>query len=173
MKIRLDKIGTEPLKWQEEVLIPAARLDRTQLLKLGAVTWTGQVWMESPGYRLESAFSYEQTVACDRCLSPLVQAVEGDVRLILVPNAPQLTEEEVELGAEDLEILYLEGDDFDPEQVLIEQLQLNVPMRALCKEDCQGLCPDCGINRNLETCSCNEARIDPRWDALRDLKDEN
>jgi uncharacterized protein len=173
MKIHLDKIGAEPLRWQEAIAIPAARLERTQLLELGEVAWAGQVWIESPGFRFEGKFSYQQTIACDRCLSPLAQAVEGEIRLRLVTVAPQLTAEEVELTAEDLEILYLESNEFDPEEILIEQLQLNVPMRAICKEDCKGLCPDCGINRNLETCSCDEARIDPRWAALRGLKDVN
>jgi uncharacterized protein len=173
MKIRLDKIGAEPHEWRESVSIPAAKLDRTQLLSLSDVSWVGRVWMESPGFRVEASFSYQQTVACDRCLSPLDQQVEGEIGLILISQEPQLTDEEVELTAEDLQILYLEDDEFDPEQILIEQLQLNVPMRAICGDDCQGLCPDCGINRNLETCSCQEARIDPRWEALRGLKDEN
>jgi len=173
MKIRLDKIGAEPLRWQEAVSIPAASLERTQLLDLSEVSWAGLVWMESPGFRFEATYSYQQTVACDRCLTPLVQPVDGEVRLILVANASQPTAEEVELSTEDLEILYLEGDEFDPDEILIEQLQLNVPMRAICQENCQGLCPDCGGNRNLETCSCDEARIDSRWEALRGLKDEN
>ena len=171
MKIRLDKIGAEPLRWQEAVSIPAASLDRTQLLELSEISWTGEVWVDSPGYRCEATFAYEQTVACDRCLTPIALALEGEVRLLLVANAPQPTEEEVELTAEDLELLLLEGVEFDPEEVLIEQLQLNVPMRAVCKEDCNGLCPDCGINRNYEGCRCDEARIDPRWEALRGLKD--
>jgi len=173
MKMRLDKIGAEPLGWQETVSIPAASLERTQLLQLSEVSWSGQVWIENPGFRLAASFSYEQTVACDRCLTPVVQAVEGDLRLMLVANAPRLTEEEVELVTEDLEILYLAGDEFDPELLLIEQLQLNVPMRAVCREDCQGLCPDCGINRNLASCGCDEARIDPRWEALRGLQEKN
>jgi len=173
MKIRLDKIGAEPHEWRESVSIPAAKLDRTQLLSLSDVSWVGKVWIESPGFRVEASFSYQQTVACDRCLSPLDQQVDGEIGLILISHAPQLTDEEVELTVEDLEILYLEGDEFDPEQILIEQLQLGVPMRAICGEDCKGLCPDCGINRNLETCSCQQARIDPRWEALRGLKDEN
>jgi len=173
MKIRLDKIGAEPHQWQEEVSIPAANLDRTQLLELSPISWTGQIWAASPGHRLEAAYSYEQTVACDRCLTPLCEAVEGNVRLILATNAPQPTADEVELTAEDLEILYLDGEEFDPEKVLIEQLQLNVPMRSICQETCRGLCPDCGMNRNLEHCNCDEDRIDPRWEALRGLKDEN
>ncbi len=173
MKIRLDKIGTEPQRWQEDVEVPTADLERTQLLELGPVSWAGEIWSDGPGYGLRADFSYEQTVACDRCLTPIVLPVSGEVRLMLITDAPQQTYEEIELTAADLETLYLDGDEFDPFQVLFEQLQLNVPMRAICKEDCQGLCPDCGINRNLEDCGCQEARIDPRWEALRGLEDES
>ena len=173
MKIRLDKIDAEPLTWQETVLIPAASLERTRLLDLSDISWTGEVWKDSPGYQLAASFAYEQTVACDRCLTAIALGVEGEVRLRLVTDAAQSTEEEVELSAEDLEIFYLKGDELEPEQVLVEQLQLNVPMRAICRDDCQGLCPDCGVNRNIENCDCNEARIDPRWEALRGLKGEN
>lgn len=173
MKIRLDKIGTEPYRWEEVVSISADSLERTQLLDLGEIAWVGEVWIEHPGFRCEAKFSYEQTIACDRCLTPIVRPVSGGVRLLLLPHAPQPTAEEVELTAEDLEILPLADEEFDPEQVLVEQLQLNVPMRILCQADCQGLCPECGINRNSESCGCEEARIDPRWDALRGLKEDS
>ena len=171
MKIRLEKIGAESLGWQEAVSIPAASLERTQLLDLSEVLWTGEIWIENPGFRFAATYSYQQTVACDRCLAPVAQPVAGEIGLMLLSSAPQPTEEEVELTIEDFEILFLEGDEFDPEKVLIEQLQLNVPMRVICKEDCQGLCPNCGVDRNLESCTCDKARIDPRWEALRGLKD--
>jgi uncharacterized protein len=172
MNIRLDKIGAEPFRWQELVAVSAERLERTQLLELGEVSWSGQVWDEDPGYRCEASYSYEQTIACDRCLAPIVRPVAGEVRLLLMTNSPQPTADEVELTAEDLEILPLAGEEFDPQEVLIEQLQLNVPMRALCTETCKGLCPECGVNRNHEECGCEEARIDPRWEALRGLGSE-
>jgi len=173
MKISLQKIGAEPLQWQEVETIPAARLERTELLDLGEISWSGQVGIDSPGFRLEGALSYEQTVACDRCLTPIVQPVAGTVRLLVVVSSPQPTAEEIELSTEDLEILFLEGDELDTDRILIEQLQLNIPMRAVCKEDCQGLCPECGVNRNLEGCGCEETTIDPRWEVLRDLKEQD
>ena len=173
MKIHVGKLGSEPFEWQETVSIPASELERTQLLELGDISWQGEVWVESPGFRLRFSYSYEQTVACDRCLTPLIQPMTGEIDLRLVANAPQLPDDEIELTAEDLETQYMEGEEFDPEEALREQLQLNIPMRSVCREDCKGLCPNCGINRNLESCSCDEARIDPRWEALRGLRDEN
>jgi uncharacterized protein len=43
-------------------------------------------------------------------------------------------------------------------------------MRSLCGDNCRGICPRCGINRNRTECSCEEKFVDPRWDALRGLK---
>ena len=53
------------------------------------------------------------------------------------------------------------------EDVAKEQVLLSLPMRAVCREDCKGLCPHCGINRNRETCDCQAAKVDPRWEALK------
>ena len=118
MKIRLDKIGAEPFSWQETVAIATASLERTQLLEIGEVDWSGTVWVEDPGYRCEATYSYEQTVACDRCLAPIVHPVVGEVRLLLMPNSPETTAEEVQLTAEDLEILPLEGEEFLGEEAI-------------------------------------------------------
>jgi uncharacterized protein len=56
------------------------------------------------------------------------------------------------------------------EDVLREQVLLAVPLRSLCREDCKGLCPCCGKNLNIDTCSCAAQVPDPRWAALEDIK---
>lgn len=170
MKIRLDKIGDEPLEWREETSLSAASLEREQLLELGPIESSGRVWIESPGYCLEAKISYDQTVACDRCLAPIVQTIESDVRLTLVVGSPERVEEEIELTQDDLETLYVTEEELDTREIVREQVQLNVPMRILCKQDCRGLCPNCGVNRNHESCECEQAPTDPRWEVLRGLK---
>lgn len=54
-----------------------------------------------------------------------------------------------------------------------EYMLLDMPIIPLCRPDCQGLCPVCGINRNRETCEHNQQDIDPRLSALKDLIDPN
>jgi uncharacterized protein len=49
-----------------------------------------------------------------------------------------------------------------------EAIVLSAPMVVVCREDCRGLCPSCGVNLNRETCTCRP-NADPRWDALRKL----
>ncbi|MGH9617972.1 MAG: DUF177 domain-containing protein, partial [Acidobacteriaceae bacterium] len=65
------------------------------------------------------------------------------------------------------EIGYYEGDGLLLEDVLREQILLALPAKSLCREDCKGLCPECGRNRNTAPCDCAAASTDPRWNRLK------
>jgi uncharacterized protein len=45
-------------------------------------------------------------------------------------------------------------------------------LKVICREDCKGLCPTCGTNRNIELCSCTQPLGNPRWAALRDIREK-
>jgi uncharacterized protein len=53
-----------------------------------------------------------------------------------------------------------------------EQFYLSLPMKPLCSEDCQGLCPVCGTNLNRDTCDCRRDWDDPRFAALKNLRSD-
>jgi uncharacterized protein len=74
------------------------------------------------------------------------------------------------MTAPETEIGYYQGDSLALEDVLREQVLLSLPVRTLCKPDCKGLCPRCGVNRNRQVCSCDAGPSDPRWEALADLR---
>ena len=170
MQIWLDQVREEPFNWDETQDVAAETLDRPELLDLGPVAWRGQVVFADPGFFLRARLSYEQTLSCNRCLKPIVERAESDVELmILVERHPDAAGEHA-LHEQDLGILYLEDERLDTDPILIEQLQLNVPMKPLCRADCQGLCPICGADRNAGACSCAESNVDPRWAALAALK---
>ncbi|MDD2220922.1 MAG: DUF177 domain-containing protein [Clostridia bacterium] len=61
------------------------------------------------------------------------------------------------------------GDSINPATEVLQRIFLELPMKALCKEDCKGLCPDCGINLNLDSCNCAAEKIDPRLEKLKDF----
>ncbi len=170
MKIDLNKVLEEPFHWEETAAVDAATLGCPELLEVGPVHWRGSVEPTTGGFVLRGRFDYEQTVACPRCMEPTTEPVDGEVGLIVVVERSQPTAGEYELRGDDLNTLVLPGEELDTEPILREQLQLNVPMRLLCREDCQGLCPVCGKNRNHETCGCTEQRSDPRWAALAALR---
>ncbi|MBW8878804.1 MAG: DUF177 domain-containing protein [Acidobacteria bacterium] len=170
MQIWLDQVRDEPFNWDETQSVSPEILDRPELLDLGPVAWRGQVIYADPGYFLRARLSYEQTLSCNRCLKPIVEQAQSDVELmILVEPGPEAAGEHA-LHEQDLGILYLQNELLETDPILIEQLQLNIPMKPLCREDCQGLCPVCGADRNAGACSCEESTADPRWAALAALK---
>ncbi len=169
MIISLKKIGQEPFVWRESLSVSADSLRRQELLKLSEVACRGQVSVVSAGHLLQASLSYEQTLACSRCLGPVTEPVESQIELVISPRSPEPTAGEVELEESDLNTLFVDDEQLDTRPILLEQLQLNIPMRSHCREDCAGLCPVCGANRNEATCECADQEVDPRWEALRAL----
>lgn len=170
MEIRLDQIGDEPFRWQETRSIPVESLRQAQLLELGKVAWEGEVARIDSGFLLTAQLNYSQTLECPRCLGPSPAEIESEIRLLIQPHSKEPVVGELELEESDLGVLYLEGEILDTDPILLEQIQLNVPMRQLCRPDCAGLCPQCGSDRNVEFCECEEV-VDPRWASLTELRD--
>jgi uncharacterized protein len=176
MKVRLDQVRYEPFVWQETYEFPAATLQRPELLDLSPVAWRGQVVFAEPDFLLKGRMEYQQTLVCDRCLKEFRQPVKGDVELMVhVAGREDRREEkrgggEHELEERDLGVITIRGEVLDTDPILAEQVQLNLPMKPLCREDCAGLCPTCGADRNGGPCACVEPAGDARWGALADLK---
>lgn len=97
---------------------------------------------------------------CSRCLEAVVLPVTADIdgNFVRVPDP------------EDPDQYELTGYQIDLVPVVRDALLLELPIRFLCKEDCKGLCPSCGVNRNLVSCSCHEGYEKPNpFSALKDL----
>ncbi|MGH9786608.1 MAG: DUF177 domain-containing protein, partial [Terriglobia bacterium] len=78
--------------------------------------------------------------------------------------------EELEIKGEDLDIGFYHGDGLLLQDALREQILLTLPIKNVCRDDCAGLCPQCGQNRNLGPCACPPAPADERWAPLARLK---
>jgi uncharacterized protein len=171
MEIRLDQIADEPFHWQEKLTIPVETLNRPELDNLSEISCQGRVAAIDDGYLFEARLGYEQKLVCVRCLTPFADEVEKEVELRVVTQASEATVGELELSKEDLTLLNLDDEILETTQIILEQLQLNIPMRALCRDDCAGLCPVCGNNRNDQPCQCENQQIDPRWEVLKDWQE--
>jgi len=119
---------------------------------------------------------YQSTVEleCGRCLEPFPMPVEQELDLFYLPAPDQPEEgdqeEEVELSDHDLVVAYYDDDALDLGEMVREQILLALPMKRVCREDCKGICHNCGANRNSGECRCPaEEDVDPRLGALRDL----
>jgi uncharacterized protein len=108
---------------------------------------------------------------CSRCLEPCAVEVELELEEEFRPTVPI---NDVPLDAvpeEDWDdaLTIDEHHTLDLAEVIRQGLWLAAPMEALCRVECSGLCPQCGGNRNLGECTCEEPAIDPRWAALQTL----
>jgi uncharacterized protein len=171
MEIHLDRIGDEPLSWQDSQSLEPEILERPEVVALSRVSWEGQVSAVKGGFLFDGRLSYVQSLTCPRCLGTSEVAVASRVELLVRSESTAPTSGEVALGEEDLGVLYVDGETLDTQPILLEQLQLNVPMHPLCREECAGLCPSCGADLNLGACACERERRDPRWSGLAALRD--
>lgn len=111
------------------------------------------------------------TGECARCLDPLASYVEADFQELFVYPDEESEFEESE-KEDDEEVNRLDGDLLDLEPMVRDAVVLALPQLALCRDDCPGLCQECGVrlaeagpeHRHVE-------RADPRWSALSTLKD--
>ncbi len=101
---------------------------------------------------------------CDRCLEPVKVSFALSIEEELDMN--QSEEERVEALDEQP---YISGYNLDPDQLVRNELMLNLPMKVLCREDCKGICGQCGKNLNQGACGCADQPRDPRMAAIQDI----
>ena len=120
-------------------------------------------------FRLAGSARTELELSCSRCLEPFRMSVDAAFDLRYLPATELLPDEDREVAEEDLETAYYRDDQVDLNELLREQFYLALPMKPLCREDCRGLCPECGANRNTDACACEPAWHDPRLAPLKGL----
>ncbi|MBE6020476.1 MAG: DUF177 domain-containing protein [Clostridiales bacterium] len=98
--------------------------------------------------------------ACGRCLEPVSENIDIDFDEVVYAEG---REEDYDL------IIEPEGETIDLEAFVINLLELKLPLKFLCDEECKGLCPVCGTNLNTSQCNCNDEKIDERFAMLKDL----
>jgi uncharacterized protein len=117
---------------------------------------------------LETELHLNARFECDRCISDFNTTLESRYHTVyLFGNHP-------EEDNESINVTYLRAD--ASEIVLDNDIRdyalLAVPMKKLCKDNCKGLCPECGKNLNEGSCDCKDREIDPKWLPLKELKNK-
>ena len=100
--------------------------------------------------------------ACDRCLGAVAIPVERDLDLFYRPMKEIALEEEIEIAEDESEVAFYPEEGIELADVVSEQVILSMPMKVVCRPDCRGLCPACGVNRNLEPCNCSKQTSETR-----------
>jgi uncharacterized protein len=115
---------------------------------------------------------------CSRCAKEFLYPFSADFDLSYQPHPKEIAENtEIELKYEDMDIAYYDGVTFDVNVMVLEQIELAMPMKIVCREDCKGICLRCGADlndlnaddSNAKECPCSE-EPDPRLSVLLDFK---
>ncbi len=125
-------------------------------------TAVGRVYNEAGILNLTGEIRAELVCVCDRCGTDFERTKRTKLHATIV-------EENAE---DDPELFLLQGDEIDLDEILSTCFILDMDSKFLCKEDCKGLCPDCGKNLNLGPCECRK-KIDPRFAVLEQLLDKD
>ena len=114
----------------------------------------------------ESAFQVRQE--CARCLEPFDLHLTSRFRFVFQKGRPDRME-----GDEDETLIWLDdgAGEIDLGEQVKDYILLEIPINPTCSESCAGLCPLCGENLNVHRCECKRETFDPRWEALRALKE--
>lgn len=169
MRIELEKLegrkGDFAHVYQPDELNPID--ERVNLIAPAAVT--GRVRLSGNEVFVNGHVEARARVECDRCLQPVELPVNADFALEYISGDEYESSQAAELTEAELSVSVFDGEAIDVDEIVKEQVLLAVPTRMLCREDCKGICPECGIDRNTGECSCVSKDIDPRWAALKNL----
>ncbi|NMO13328.1 DUF177 domain-containing protein [Pyxidicoccus fallax] len=202
MRVKIEQIKETGLQLNEpiglgllgDVLGGAASGEDTGFRPTKPSTLKASLRKVSGGVLLEGQFTAHVASECKRCLGPLELNVPVSFTLNLVPESLVTGEDYLKDGdtegsmekkehvqgesggsfkLEDADEEVFDGKTIDLDPIVREQLLLALPMSAVCREDCKGLCPQCGINRNEAKCNCDVKPVDPRLAPLKNIKLSN
>lgn len=130
-----------------------------------APVFDGYIFNNGQSLSLKGNVSTTIRVNCARCMCAIEREFdyEIDETLIREDSEPD----------PDGEAIVFSGEEIDISDLAMNGFFVNVPGKFLCSEDCKGLCPECGTNLNEKDCGCAEDAIDPRWEALKNIMDNN
>lgn len=169
MIVDLLDVGDRPVRFDFEIGRNQIDLDRTWARVVDDVKFRGNISRNSAQVEIEGALTAILEIDCTRCLTPTKREIDVPFRVAFVGKEMFPDARDLQLEGGDLDTDILEGNELDLKDVAREQVLLNLPEQAVCREGCRGLCPACGKDLNEGLCSCGEQDIDPRWSALKEL----
>lgn len=165
-----------PQTYQATFAVGVNDLERDELASVGSATIdaTARQGDLEHEYIADGSVQFTADLTCSRCAEPYPIANTSPFHVRFRPR-PEASEhdEEVEItDEEELNVEFYSERAVPLRDLALEQIQLSIPMKPLCDENCLGLCPTCGVNRASERCSCETSIVDDRWGALQDLRAE-
>lgn len=125
-------------------------------------------------YRAEGRIETSVRFQCSRCLEDFIHPLHADFALNFTSqpdtDPESLIQGEYEIKAEQAGLVIFRDDEIDLTESIQDQILMALPIQPLCREDCRGLCPQCGTNLNLGGCNCEKAVFNPKFQNLAGLE---
>lgn len=174
LKINILSVTEDPRELSADIPPQDLGLDGEEVRLLGPVKLSCEFYRMGQKIMLRGRFDARVELTCSRCLTVFQAPLQGPIELVAVPAetvhpAPQSADQE--LQEEDVSLMTYTGDQLDLIPEIRTALLLALPMKPLCEENCQGLCPSCG-NRmvNGDHCHCGQVEPQTPFSALKRLK---
>jgi uncharacterized protein len=171
--LSIQELELRKVRFDEEFPAGEIEFGEDQLKQLGTLHAEGEAELLSNTLgeiRIRGQLKVELEVPCDRCLEPVRYPVDGPFDLFYRPTPKAPLAHEVAIDEGESQIGFYEDGGIELSEVLREHILLSLPMHQICSDQCGGICPICGLNRNTGTCNCSQEKVDDRWAALRELR---
>jgi DUF177 domain-containing protein len=155
--------------------VTAGEVDRIEVADVGPVRIEARAEAGGPAeYVVDGTVHFTADFNCSRCVEPYPFANTSNFHVRFRPRPAALVDgEDVEITEpEELDVEFYTERSVPLRDLAFEQVQLSIPMKPLCDENCLGLCTQCGANRNRESCRCEESVADARWGGLAEIRDQ-
>jgi uncharacterized protein len=170
MIVELSSIGNAPKRIDLTFSTYEIDLDGDDLRLANNARLRGEMQRVEGKAHIRGMITADIEASCSRCLEPAARHLEIAFDDVFVDASEETSAAESEVIESELDEALVIGGRVDLADVVREQLLLALPEQLYCREDCLGLCPKCGGNRNLIDCNCADDEIDPRWAALKNLR---
>ena len=130
------------------------QLDGFVLLK--PVYFSCDIYKMINDVRVKGSISTQIESNCDRCMDTFALDINGDFEIYYRPKPHQRLKDREDMSPEELGILYYQNDTIDLHSTIKDSIQLEIPMKLLCEDNCLGLCTQCGTNLNKVKCQCQK-----------------
>ncbi len=163
--IEVEKIPPKGLCIERELSIDSSKLTEGRLN--GNVEVKVRITKKGMKVNMQGSLKASITLTCSRCLEEFTKELNGKFQIELVPQETLGDKHEIVLEEKDLDVVFFKNGLIDFEQMIVDQINLQIPMKPLCKEDCKGICPVCGANLNQKNCGHTVKVVDPRLAKLK------
>jgi uncharacterized protein len=164
MKVQISDIVSgkdRSKKIDYEFEIPTINFEGDEIKSIGSCEVVGTISAGKDILLVNAKIKANLEMVCSRCLDTFIYPIDIDIEERFTTNR----------NSEDDEAIVVMDDVLDITEIVETSIISTLPIKRVCKNDCEGLCQECGCNLNHDSCSCQKEDVDIRFEALRGLFD--